>query len=96
MKVKLLTKAELTKGLKKLPQWSSNQKATVLTYTRTFKNHVDALVFIARITVHAQVMNHHPEIVFSYNKVKVSLSTHDVKGLTKQDIALATKISSLQ
>jgi len=93
---KLLKKKEVEKALKKLPSWNANPKQTSIATTRTFNNHIDALVFIARITVHAQVEDHHPEIVFTYNKVKVTLTTHDVKGLTKKDIDLALKISALQ
>lgn len=92
----LLKVKEIEKALKNLPQWSSNAKQTSITHTRTFKNHIDALVFIARITVNAQVANHHPEIVFTYNKVKVTLTTHEAKGLTKKDIDLALRISNLQ
>jgi 4a-hydroxytetrahydrobiopterin dehydratase len=95
MKITLLKKAVLTKELKKLPEWSLNPKATSLSCTRTFKNHIDALVFIARITVHAQVLDHHPEIVFTFKKVKVVLTTHDVKGLTSKDIELAKRISEI-
>lgn len=90
-----LKSVELKKALKVLPLWSINPKATVLSCTVTFNNHIDALVFIARITVHAQVLDHHPEIVFSYKKVKVSLTTHEVKAITKKDIELAKKIASI-
>lgn len=92
----LLTKTELKKGMKKLPDWSVNPKETQLYKTFTFKKHVDALIFIARITVHAEVQQHHPDIEYSYAKVKVKLTTHDVKGLTKKDFVLAEKIESLR
>jgi 4a-hydroxytetrahydrobiopterin dehydratase len=95
MKKLLLNKKEIAKALKKLPDWSANPKETAITHTRTFKNHIDALVFIARITVHAQVLGHHPEILFTYAKVKITLTTHDAKGLTKKDFELADKIALL-
>lgn len=82
--------------LKQLPNWSVNPKGTVLTHTRQFKNHIDALVFIARITVLAQVADHHPDITFTYKKVKLSLTTHDLKGLSKKDIDLAKKINGIK
>lgn len=96
MKIKLLTKSELKKALKTLTEWTVNPKETQLTLTRTFDTHIDGLVFIARTTVHAQVLDHHPEIVFTFKKVKVLLTTHDVKGLTKKDIELAKKISQIK
>lgn len=63
--------------------------------TFTFATHVEGLVFIARITVYAEVENHHPDIQYTYRKVKVTLTTHDVKGLTKKDTDLAKKIELL-
>jgi 4a-hydroxytetrahydrobiopterin dehydratase len=90
-----LKSVELKKALKALPLWSVNPKATVLSRTFSFDNHIDALVFIARATVHAQVLDHHPEILFTFKKVKISLTTHDIKSITKKDIELAQKISSI-
>jgi len=95
MKKTLLKKAEITKELKKLSSWQLNSKSTILYKTFTFKEHLDALVCIARITVHAQVLNHHPDIEFSFKKVKVSLSSDDLKGLTKVDFDLAKRIDVL-
>jgi 4a-hydroxytetrahydrobiopterin dehydratase len=95
MKKLLLNKKEIAKAIKKLPDWSTNPKETAITHTRTFKNHIDALVFIARVTVHAQVLLHHPEILFTYSKVRITLTTHDAKGLTAKDFELANKIALL-
>lgn len=92
---KALKKSEITKFLSKIDAWTLNSKATLITKTFSFKNHIDALVFVARVTVHAQVLDHHPEIVFSFKKVKIELSTHDVKGLSKLDFELAKKIDEL-
>lgn len=92
----LLKKGERSKLLKKVPLWSLTPKETALVRTFVFTSHVDALVLIARITIHAQVQNHHPEILFTYCKVKVTLTTHDAKGLTLKDIRLAEKIDTLK
>lgn len=91
----LLKKGEIKKLFKKVPLWVLNTKETNLSRLFTFKNHIDALVFVARTTVHAQVQDHHPEIVYTFKKVKVVLTTHDVKGLTKNDFELAQKIDTL-
>ncbi len=95
IKLKPLTKSELQKALKNLPQWKVNPKGTTLTKIVIFKSHVDALVFIARVSVHAQVLDHHPEIVFTHAKVKVILTTDAIKALSKLDIALAERIDSV-
>lgn len=91
----LLNKREISAVLKKHEGWSVNSKETQFYKTFTFPKYIDALVFIARITVHAEVLQHHPDIEFTYAKVKVKLSTHDLKGLTKVDVALLERIEKL-
>jgi 4a-hydroxytetrahydrobiopterin dehydratase len=90
-----LTKTELNKALSKLSDWKCNPKGTALTRTFAFKTHVDALVFIARVSVHAQVIDHHPQILFTYAHVKITLTTDSIKALSKYDIALAERIDSI-
>lgn len=91
-----LTKKEILKLKKVLPLWSCTKKDTVLSRAFTTKTHIDALVLIARITVHAQVLNHHPTITFTYAKVVVTVTTHDTKSLTKRDVELATEIDAIK
>lgn len=95
-KTVLLKKVEINKLKKEFLLWKFNTQNTQISKTVTFKGHVDALVFIARITVHAQVMNHHPEINFTYRTVKITLCTHELKGLSKLDVELARKIDKLK
>lgn len=92
-KIQLLKPKVITKELKQLPSWKLSASKTTLMRTFTFNSHIDALTFIARITVHAQVLSHHPDITFTFKKVKVLLSTHEAKGLTALDIELAKRIS---
>lgn len=91
----LLTKRECDAALKKYEGWVCTPKGTKLHKTFTFDTYVRGLVFIARISVHAEVLNHHPDIEFSYNKVKVKLSTHELGGVTALDIALLERIEKL-
>jgi len=93
--MKHLTKKQLDSAIKKLPEWNRTSKDTKLTRTFTFTNFVEALAFCAKILVHAEVINHHPELTISYGKVKVVLTTHDVQGLTKHDVELATRIDGI-
>lgn len=92
----LLAKTDISKALGKLEGWSTNPKTTKLSFVRTFENHLNALNFIEQVTHYAQELNHHPDITFTYKKVKISLSTHTVKGITQKDIALAKKIGSIR
>ena len=86
---------QIDKALLSLSDWSVSKSGTQLSRSYTFDNFVVALAFCAKIAVHAEVLNHHPDLELSYGKVKVKLSTHDVKGLTKLDFELAKPIDKL-
>ena len=91
----ILTKRELQSCLKEFPLWKVNTRQTQLSRVFTFDDYVQALVFVARISVHAEVLNHHPDIELSYGKVKVKLITHKLKNLSKLDVALLERIERL-
>ncbi|KAK7487226.1 hypothetical protein BaRGS_00021578 [Batillaria attramentaria] len=54
-----------------------------------FKDFNQAFGFMTRVALKADKMDHHPEWFNVYNKVQVTLSTHDVGGLSKRDVTLA-------
>jgi 4a-hydroxytetrahydrobiopterin dehydratase len=58
----------------------------------TFKGFRDAIAFVNRIAELANEAGHHPDLEIHYNRVVVSLSTHDAGGVTEQDITLAGRI----
>lgn len=60
-----------------------------------FKDFSEAFGFMTRIALAAQAADHHPDWSNSYNKVTVSLTSHDAGGLTDKDIALAKTIETL-
>lgn len=92
---KAYTQKDVEKGLKKLSLWVPNKKHTQITKTFEVPNFVAALAFLAKVTVHAEVMGHHPEVELSYGKLVIKLSTDSVKGLTKSDFELAARIDGL-
>lgn len=61
-----------------------------------FKNFSEAFAFMVRVAIEAERMNHHPEWTNVYNKVEISLSTHDAGDIiTDRDVKLAERINSL-
>lgn len=54
-----------------------------------FKNFVEAMGFMTRAAIHAEKLNHHPEWFNVYSRVEVTLTTHDVDGLSELDVKLA-------
>lgn len=95
MQTKPLTEAQILKKLASISGWMTNKKQTELAKAFTTDSFVDGLALTARITVHAELLNHHPVIELSYGKVKVTLTTHDVKGLSAKDFELAERIDAL-
>ena len=82
--------------MKEYPK-SWKKEGNVLVRTFTFENFVDAVSFVDKIVPVAEKLSHHPDIeVFSYNKVKIKLTTHDAGStITDLDITLAQMINEL-
>ena len=60
-----------------------------------FKNFIDAFSFMTAVALLAEKANHHPDWENAYNKVIISLSTHDAGGITEKDFALAKGIDNV-
>ncbi|XP_061595143.1 pterin-4-alpha-carbinolamine dehydratase 2-like [Cololabis saira] len=60
-----------------------------------FKNFNQAFGFMSRVALQAEKMNHHPEWFNVYNKIQITLSTHDCGGLSKRDIKMAKFIDKM-
>ena len=61
----------------------------------SFSNFKEAMDFVNKVAELSEEQNHHPDIVISYNKVRLSLTTHSEKGLTSKDFDLAREIDKL-
>ena len=85
-----LISTEVSTLLQALPDWRHETERGGL-IAREFKFHdfAQAFGFMAQVAVIAESRNHHPEWFNVYNKVAVTLTTHDVKGLSMNDIELA-------
>lgn len=60
-----------------------------------FRNFVEAFGFMTRAAIWAEKLNHHPEWTNVYKTVDVTLTTHDVSGLSALDLKLAEKLDGL-
>lgn len=60
-----------------------------------FRDFVEATGFLMRVAILAQAADHHPEIWNVYNRVRLTLSTHDSGGITQLDVDLAGQVNAL-
>jgi 4a-hydroxytetrahydrobiopterin dehydratase len=81
---------ELKTALKRLPDWKLAEKREAITRKFQFVDFDAAFAFMTRAALKAAEMDHHPEWFNVYNKVEVTLATHDAGGVTAKDIELAT------
>ncbi|XP_048472279.1 pterin-4-alpha-carbinolamine dehydratase-like [Rhincodon typus] len=72
--------------------WSDVEGRDAIYKEFIFKNFNQAFGFMTRVALQAEKMDHHPEWFNVYNKVHITLSTHDCGGLSERDIKLATFI----
>ncbi|TVQ52226.1 MAG: 4a-hydroxytetrahydrobiopterin dehydratase [Phycisphaerales bacterium] len=73
--------------LEKFSEWS--QSGDSIQRTFNFDDFVAAIAFVNKIADLAEKQQHHPDIMIRYNKVTLTLSTHDAGGLTDKDFELA-------
>ena len=93
--MKKLEPAARSAALARLPQWKAVEGRDAIARKFEFKDFNAAFGFMARTALLAEKMDHHPEWFNVYNKVEVTLSTHDAGGLTQKDIDLATAMDAL-
>jgi 4a-hydroxytetrahydrobiopterin dehydratase len=82
-----LEQAAIDQQLAEMPEWA--QTGETLQQTYKFKTFKDAMAFVNGVAAMAEEQQHHPDIMVRYNKVTLTLSTHDAGGITMKDFALA-------
>jgi 4a-hydroxytetrahydrobiopterin dehydratase len=91
----LLNQDEITKKLSSSFGWM--QEGSQITKLFQFKDFIEALGFVNKVGAEAEKMDHHPDMfIHSWNKVKITISTHSKGGITKKDFQLAEKIEGLK
>lgn len=85
---------EINAEMSKLKDWSLDTDSISKIFS--FGNFREALAFVNKVGEIAEKNNHHPDIMMSYNQVRLSLTTHYEKTLTKKDFEAAAEIDSLE
>jgi 4a-hydroxytetrahydrobiopterin dehydratase len=81
-----LTQEQITEKLSEHPDWAQN--GDTLQRTLRFDDFLGAMAFVNRVAELAEEQQHHPDILIRYNKVTLTMSTHDAGGITEKDFAL--------
>lgn len=81
-------------ALRDLPQWRQVEGREAIARTFKFHDFNEAFAFMTRVALLAEKMDHHPEWFNVYNKVEVTLSTHDAGGITEKDVTMAKAMDS--
>jgi 4a-hydroxytetrahydrobiopterin dehydratase len=86
---KKLEGTERSNALASLIGWDELKDRNAITKNYQFSDFNAAFGFMSRVAIKAEKMDHHPEWFNVYNRVEVTLSTHDAGGVTQLDIELA-------
>jgi 4a-hydroxytetrahydrobiopterin dehydratase len=88
-----LTPKQVSLHLQAVPNWSKRAQ----TIFRTFKceGFLNSIAFVNRIARRAQKSNHHPDIDIRFDKVTLTLTTHDEGGITGKDFSLARQCDAV-
>ncbi len=88
-----LTAAQIKSALSAVPKWT--KKGATISRTFQFKDFPAAIQFVNYVAEIAERAWHHPDIDIRWNKVTLTLATHDAGGLTEKDFALAQRFDRL-
>ena len=89
MTIQKLNAEQAADQLRALPLWTFDAQVGAITREFVLADFMHAFAFMTQIAIAAEKHNHHPEWSNVYNKVLVTWTTHDVNGLSSNDIAMA-------
>ena len=90
-----LTGEDRARALAGLEGWSEVEGRDAITRSFTFRDFNEAFGWMTRVALLAEKNNHHPEWSNVWNRVEVTLATHEAGGVTERDIWLAKEIDAL-
>jgi len=88
-----LTGEETEQLLCDVPDWELKDERLERQFK--FRDFIEALDFVVRVGEVAEEEGHHPDIHVSYNRVRLTLTTHKIGGLSRNDFILAAKVDRL-
>lgn len=95
MTVAQLTEEQRTIALGDLPGWSLAREGKAIERKFEFADFSAAFAFMTRVALLAEKADHHPEWFNVYNRVEITLTTHDAGGLSERDVKMARAIDAL-
>ncbi len=95
MTVEKLNDEERKSWLSALPEWAPARDGEAIARSFEFADFSEAFGFMTRVAMIAETRDHHPEWSNVYNRVDITLTTHDAGGLSLRDVKMARKINAL-
>lgn len=95
MPVARLSPAEVAALLAQLPEWQLRADGLAIERRFVFADFVAAFGFMTQVALLAERLDHHPEWANVYNRVDITLTTHDAGGLSARDADMARAIAGL-
>ena len=90
-----LERSDSEKLLLQLPGWELSDDGKKISKQYVYANFAEALAFADKVGVIAEQENHHPDLLISWGKANVTLSTHSIGGLSENDFIVASKIEEI-
>ena len=94
MTIAPLSETAITALLTEQPDWTLRSDGQAITRSFKFEDFNAAFGFMTRVALYADKHDHHPEWSNVYNKVEITLTTHDAGGLSSRDAAMAQAIAA--
>ncbi len=85
----------LEQALATVNDWQVSDDGLKIHKKFQFKDFNAAFGFMTRVALHCDVVNHHPEWFNVYNRVEITLTTHDAGGITQRDIDMASFMNNI-
>nr|WP_276317282.1 4a-hydroxytetrahydrobiopterin dehydratase [Croceicoccus ponticola] len=93
--IERLTGDALHGAIAELTGWELRGDGLAIERKYAFADFIEAFGFMTRVAIMAEKADHHPEWFNVYNRVEITLTTHDAGGVSQRDIAMAKAIAAL-